>query len=97
MIFSPFFIIICIFIIIVLILILGVDYELKVILREIHVEARISFIFLRFPSRFFLFVVITIDCECLRLILRRDLYLFSSKPKTTKILSSLIYYIYINT
>src|SRR5437763_13350069 len=78
-IFSFFFVIIYIFIIIILILISNIGYELEVISRRVRVGIRVFFISLYFSSRSFLFITITIDCECLRLIFRRNLYLFSSK------------------
>src|SRR5438046_1525208 len=83
---SPLFVIAYISVIIMSILILGVGCELEVISRGVRVGIRVSSISLRFPPRSFLFVAVTIDCECLRLILRRDLYLFSSKPKTEDLL-----------
>jgi len=79
-IFSFFFVIVYIFIIIILILISGVGCGLEVISRGIRIRAKVFFISLRFPFRSFLFITVTIDYECLRLIFRRYLCLFSSKP-----------------
>ena len=77
---SPLFVIVCISVIIVSILISGVGCGLEVVLRGVRVGARISSISPRFRLRSFRFVAVAINCECLRLILRRDLYLFSFKP-----------------
>ena len=92
-IFSPFFVIVCISIIIISILISGVGYGLEVVSRGVRVGVRVSSISPRFPSRSFLFITIAINCEYLRLILRRYLCLFSSKPIPNIPLIRSLYYI----